>query len=144
MIAIKRFIFAAAFAAATTTALILGSAVTASQIGTTNSFVNAAFAASGSSVCNYKNEAARNACISSHQKSAMRHGSAESACSYETKGDVAIESKRQACLASRHHFMGGKAKNESVCSYETKGDVAIESKRVACLRAHRLPVTKQI
>ena len=143
MIAIKKFTFAAAFAAATTTALVLGSSVTASQIGTTNSFVSAAFADDESSICHYKKEAARDACLSSHRKTAMRHEGAEPACSYETKGDVAIESKRQACLASHRHFNGGRERNEPVCSYETKGDVVIEAKRIACLRAHRLPITKQ-
>ena len=143
MIAIKKFTFAVAFAAATTTALVLGSTVTASQIGTANPFVSAAFADDESSICQYKKEAARDACLSSHRKTAMRHEGAEPACSYETKGDVALESKRQACLASHRHFNGGRERNESVCSYETKGDVALEVKRVACLRAHHLPITKQ-
>ena len=143
MIAIKKFTFAAAFAAATTTALVLGSTVTASQIGTANSFASAAFADDESSICQYKKEAARDACLSAHRKTAMRHEGAEPACSYETKGDVALESKRQACLASHRHFNGGRERNEAVCSYETKGDVALEVKRVACLRAHHLPITKQ-
>ena len=94
MIAIKKFTFAVAFAAATTTALVLGSTVTASQIGTANSFASAAFADDESSICQYKKEAARDACLSSHRKTAMRHEGAEPACSYETKGDVALESKR--------------------------------------------------
>lgn len=143
MIAIKKFTIAVAFAAATTAALVLGSTVTASQIGTPNSFASAALAGDESSICQYKKEAARDACLSAHRKTAMRHEGAEPACSYETKGDVALESKRQACLASHRHFNGGRERNESVCSYETKGDVALEAKRVACLRAHRLPVTNQ-
>jgi hypothetical protein len=142
MIAIKKFTLAAAFAAATTTALVLGSAVTASQVGTANSFVTAAFAADGSSICQYKKEAVRDACLSAHRKSAMRHEEGDVACSYETKGDVALESKRQACLASHRHYNGDRERNESVCSYETKGDVALEVKREACLRAHHLPITK--
>lgn len=142
MIDFKKLALAAAFAGATTSAVVFGSAVTSgSQLGGA-SFATAAFAGEETGECEYKKDAARAACLSAHhRKMAMKHDG-DSVCGYETRGDVALERQRQACLASHRHFNGGRERADTVCSYETKGDVALEAKREACLRAHKLPITK--